>query len=325
MASEAAGILDNDDWEQNHNGVNLDPTSTILPQFWRVKPSRDFYRDLFPPVSFALPRLYRRRERTLHSTAYLDGLRGFAALLVYLHHHELWVHDYHGLEQNKIFENAFGYDGEYSFAAFPGVRTFFSGGHYAVAVFFVLSGYVLSIKPLRLIEGENLPELTIHLSSAFFRRWFRLFLPLAIVLFVHAMSSHVFGVWIPGGEMQSTLLNEIWNFYAEFKNFSFIYNCGGKPWMSYNVHVWSIPVEMKGSMVIFATAIAWRAVLGLLVLRAWPPSSCTFSTLLMAGIVPCSSLACSSATWTCCCNRQILCLAGSSGSNHTRHSYVTTC
>jgi peptidoglycan/LPS O-acetylase OafA/YrhL len=256
MASEAAGILDNDDWEQNHNGVNLDPTSTILPQFWRVKPSRDFYRDLFPPVSFALPRLYRRRERTLHSTAYLDGLRGFAALLVYLHHHELWVHDYHGLEQNKIFENAFGYDGEYSFAAFPGVRTFFSGGHYAVAVFFVLSGYVLSIKPLRLIEGENLPELTIHLSSAFFRRWFRLFLPLAIVLFVHAMSSHVFGVWIPGGEMQSTLLNEIWNFYAEFKNFSFIYNCGGKPWMSYNVHVWSIPVEMKGSMVIFATAIA---------------------------------------------------------------------
>jgi hypothetical protein len=35
-----------------------------------------------------------------------------------------------------------GYDGKYYFACLPGIRTLFSGGHFAVSVFFVLSGYI---------------------------------------------------------------------------------------------------------------------------------------------------------------------------------------
>jgi hypothetical protein len=72
-------------------------------------------------------------RKPLRSTAYLDGLRGCAAFIVYWHHHQLWPR---GLA-DLILENAYGYEKRYFFAALPGVRTFFSGGHFAVAVFFI--------------------------------------------------------------------------------------------------------------------------------------------------------------------------------------------
>lgn len=72
-------------------------------------------------------------RKQLHHTAYLDGLRGFAAFMVYWHHHQLWPRALGDL----IFENAFGFEERYYFACLPGIRTFFTGGHFAVAVFFV--------------------------------------------------------------------------------------------------------------------------------------------------------------------------------------------
>ena len=72
-------------------------------------------------------------RKQVHHTAYLDGLRGFAAFVVYWHHHQLWPRAIADI----IFENAYGYENRYYFACLPGVRTFFTGGHFAVAVFFV--------------------------------------------------------------------------------------------------------------------------------------------------------------------------------------------
>ncbi|KAG6037122.1 hypothetical protein E4U41_005314 [Claviceps citrina] len=196
------------------------------------------------------------RPKKLHKTAYLDGLRGFAALLVYLHHHVLWVHNMDRLAQNAIFENGFGYDGQYYFAALPGVRLFFSGGHLAVSVFFVLSGYVLSIKPWRLIEDNDIAGLADHLRSAVFRRWLRLFLPVAATMFVYASSWHLFGLWVDRAKPQGNWLDEMWFLYCDFKNFSFVFK-DGLPWLSYSIHVWSIPVEFRGSMVVFASLLAF--------------------------------------------------------------------
>ncbi|KID73458.1 O-acetyltransferase PaAT-1 [Metarhizium brunneum] len=194
----------------------------------------------------------RRRPKSQHKTAYLDGLRGFAALIVYWHHHVLWAHK----EDIEIFENGFGYNQQYYFAALPGVRLFFSGGHLAVSIFFVLSGYVLSIKPLRLIEKNDTSGLAEHLGSAIFRRWLRLFLPVAATSFIYATSWHLFGLWVDGAEPHDSWLHEMWFFYCELKNFSFPFKDGGVPWLSYNVYLWSIPIEFKGSMVIFTSLLA---------------------------------------------------------------------
>ncbi|KAG5925374.1 hypothetical protein E4U42_004373 [Claviceps africana] len=201
------------------------------------------------------PRL-AARPKHLHKTAYLDGLRGFAALLVYWHHHVLWVHNMDRLAQNGIIENGFGYENNYYFASLPGIRLFFSGGHLAVSVFFVLSGYVLSIKPWKLIEDNDIAGLADHLRSAVFRRWLRLFLPVAATMFVYATSWHLFGLWVDRAKPQSNWLDEMWFLYCDFKNFSFVFKDGGLPWLSYSIHVWSIPVEFRGSMVVFASLLA---------------------------------------------------------------------
>lgn len=190
----------------------------------------------------------------LRKTAYLDGLRGFAAFLVYWQHHELWAHK---LEDMSILENAFGFEGHYSFASFHGVRLLFNGGHFAVATFFVISGYVLSTKPLSLIQAGEQAKLADNLGSALFRRWLRLYIPLIATTFLFMLTWHAFGgLWIPNVRKQSNLRDEIWWWYAELKNFSFIFNSGGEPWLSYNFHLWSIPVEMKGSIVVYTSLLA---------------------------------------------------------------------
>ncbi|KAK4465802.1 acyltransferase 3 [Cladorrhinum samala] len=194
--------------------------------------------------------------RQLRPTAYLDGLRGFAAFLVYIHHNELWAHGSLNLRYGPVFENAFGWQDEFHLATFYGIRNFFSGGHMAVATFYVISGYVLSVKPLALIQaGEHL-KLLDNLASAFFRRFFRLYIPLVVTCFLFATSWHVFGYWNFATQPKDTYAEELWNLYNEFKNFSFLFKEGDWVWVSYNVHLWSIPLEMRGSIVTFTACLA---------------------------------------------------------------------
>lgn len=190
----------------------------------------------------------------LRRTAYLDGLRGFAALLVYFGHHQLWAHD--AIGAGRIFDNAYGFEGKYYFVALPGIRTFFNGGHFAVTVFFVMSGYVLSTKPLALIQAGDQAKLADTVASALFRRWLRLNLPVMATTLIYLTIWHVFRVKaVP--DAKSTFGEELWSWYAEFKNFSFIFRTGGEPWFTYNFHAWSIPVEFRGSIVIYTALLAF--------------------------------------------------------------------
>lgn len=187
------------------------------------------------------------RHGKLGRTAYLDGLRGLAAFMVYWHHHHLWAR---GMATG-IFENGFGYMGEHYFVTLPFIRNLFTGGHFAVAVFFVISGYVLSVKPLTLIQSGDYVKLGENLASALFRRWIRLYIPVIATTILYIFWFHGLGITVQARQKE-TLGEELWAWYTEFKQFSFIFRTGALiPWLTYNVHTWTIPIEFKGSILIY--------------------------------------------------------------------------
>ncbi|KAG9884437.1 hypothetical protein KCU98_g20324, partial [Aureobasidium melanogenum] len=108
-----------------------------------------------------------RLPKPVHPTAWLDGMRGIAALLVYVYHLSYSTHDV---------DTAWTYDGKQGFLRLPLIR-FFYDGHFMVAIFFVLSGYALSYKPVKQIRKQEMQPLLEGLASSVFRRWMRLFLP----------------------------------------------------------------------------------------------------------------------------------------------------
>jgi peptidoglycan/LPS O-acetylase OafA/YrhL len=199
---------------------------------------------------------HQKLETSSSGTAYLNGLRGFAALLVYTLHHQVWGHS--NIKGEFILENAFGWDKQYYFVCLPGVRVFFSGGHYAVAVFFIISGYVLSAKPLSLIHTRKTSQLAGNIGSALFRRWFRLYIPIICTTFVWMSSWHL--LRIRSGNpisqpLERSYFDEIWKWYCDFKNFSFVFQ--GEPRNAYNDHAWSISMEFRGSLLVYISMLAF--------------------------------------------------------------------
>ncbi|KAJ4406772.1 hypothetical protein N0V82_010063 [Gnomoniopsis sp. IMI 355080] len=260
------GILDGKDWDdvkgldweekQSWKAPTLTEISLLSPRSLRSPKAGWVLRRLRSVFSAVWPKAKPNAQaEPLRKTAYLDGIRGFAAFLVYWQHHGLWAHF---PLQTQLIENVFGFEGQYAFAAFPGVRLLFNGGHFAVATFFVISGYVLSTKPLSLIHAGEQAKLADNLSSQLFRRWLRLYIPLIATTFLYMLTWHAFGgLWIGGIKKQGNFRDELWWWYCELKNFSFMFNSGGEPWLSYNFHLWSIPVEMKGSIVVYTALLAF--------------------------------------------------------------------
>ena len=111
--------------------------------------------------------------KELRPTAWLDGLRGVAALFVVIYHTIL-----HFLPNLLRASGATEQDNW--IVQMPFIRIFYSGPS-MVAVFFVVSGFSLSHKPLKLIRAENTSKILENLASSIFRRIIRLWLPVAII------------------------------------------------------------------------------------------------------------------------------------------------
>jgi peptidoglycan/LPS O-acetylase OafA/YrhL len=245
MANRSDNMLEKGYWEDVKVDEKHGDSSNLADKYWQPKKFCDDY---------VLPYFVKDKPaKPMGRTAYLDGLRGFAALMVYFGHHQLWAHD--SLIVGPILENGFGWEKNYHFCTFPGIRLFFTGGHFAVTVFFVISGYVLSAKPLSLIHNGDMEKLGENLGSALFRRWLRLYIPVIATTLLYAMSFHIFR-YRGTPEPQGSFRDEMWKWYTEFKNFSFVFRGGGEPWFHYNFHTWSIPVEMRGSIVVYTSLLA---------------------------------------------------------------------
>lgn len=151
------------------------PISCVRSISWRVL----FIRSaLFFVPSFLLQGRHSRewtRPSKLHPTAYLDGMRGLAALVVFFCHYSY---------QGFIIAESYGCgDSNYAWFKLPIIRLFYQGPA-AVCIFFVISGYALSYRPLKLIRSQSNSELLETLSSLVFRRAIRLFVPSIVSTFM---------------------------------------------------------------------------------------------------------------------------------------------
>ncbi|EME38748.1 hypothetical protein DOTSEDRAFT_140096 [Dothistroma septosporum NZE10] len=234
---------------QDHGSHDSKPVTTL--DSWKAA-----YLKLWQSKAGTNSKKQRPSKQPLRRTAYLDGLRGFAALLVYSLHHQNWART--DWVERGIMENAWGWERHYYLGTFPGIRIIFSGGHTAVAVFFIISGYVLSVKPLSLIQagsGES-AALARNLGSALFRRWVRLYVPVMVVTFLWMTSWHVLGIQSSHPDAltpERTYRDEVWRWYCDFKNYSFIFSDNTN---HYNDHAWSIPMEFRGSIVVWTSLLA---------------------------------------------------------------------
>ncbi|KAF4591828.1 Acyltransferase 3 [Ophiocordyceps camponoti-floridani] len=221
-------------------------------------------------VNFVTPSFLQRhhaREQTcpsrLSPTAYLDGMRGLAALFVYFCHYTY---------QAFFIARSWGYAGEnHEILKLPFLRLWYQGPQ-AVCVFFVISGYALSYRPLKLIRTRALPDFSATMSSLTFRRGLRLYLPPAISTFMIVCLLRLGAYeWTREFANDRTFMRNVaephparmdsaydqlrdwsWQMYKFLHVFGWDMDGGRIP---YDVHLWTIPVEFRCSLFLFLTII----------------------------------------------------------------------
>lgn len=202
-------------------------------------------------LDFWRPQLLSSSKSTAQSraTAYLDGLRGLAAFIVYVAHSEAWNHDVEAIQRG------FGYLGNHALITLPFLRVFFTGGHAAVAVFFVISGYVLSHRALKLIHQQS-EEVYPVLSSSVFRRVIRLYFPFITTTIIIFTIWHVLRIQTEWPKPQGTYAKEVLHWWTEFSQFAYPFRTPSDDWFSYDFPLWTIPIEFQGSILVFITLLA---------------------------------------------------------------------
>jgi peptidoglycan/LPS O-acetylase OafA/YrhL len=226
--------------------------------------SNDLFLFLIPCFLADIIRPERRpRVSQLHATSYLDGLRGLASFTVFAYHYTDYNH--------KFFLEAYGSNApglESSFLQLPYIRIVYTGAA-SVHVFFVISGFALSYRPLKCLYDQDplstspshhtssqraraIAKCQSFLASSALRRPIRLFgPPLTLTLIDIGLISM--------GFMRNYLLPKP-TWLAQFSDWSSdALGAVAWPWgwdddvprSHYNPHLWTMPVEFANSMLLF--------------------------------------------------------------------------
>jgi peptidoglycan/LPS O-acetylase OafA/YrhL len=200
------------------------------------------------------------RDEKPSTTAFLDGMRGYAAFAVYFCHfimpthpkaHIGW-HGNHGVDDHWI-------------PQLPILRLVYSG-RICVFLFFVISGFSIALKPLALARRGAHSALFDALVSATFRRAPRLYLPclatVALTLLMACCGAFDFAstlrhAWpfpssprrIPAvadrsvAQLASDVATQVWR-WADPLN-------AAEQRMPYAIQLWTIPIELRCSLLSF--------------------------------------------------------------------------
>lgn len=208
----------------------------VAPKWDKIPDAKTFGWLLLSYFLAALPKFLQPGglsvKKELHPTAYLDALRGWAALFVYRYHcfaNKTWL-----LEQ-------------------PVIRVVLNG-RAMVDIFFVISGYVLSYRLLKMMRNQQ-PSMLRALASSTFRRWFRLYASCGVASLITAYMSYL--GWCQPAHRKPTIWLQLWDWLWDFIGSSNPLGdikgwwYGGVFRTHYLDQMWTIPVEFRGSMILF--------------------------------------------------------------------------
>lgn len=180
---------------------------------------------------------------------YLDGLRGVAALMVVSHHYanSFFPYTYDRLPNLRI------YWVELLFIITP--LQLFIAGNFAVCIFFVLSGFVLSHRIFAMTTPfKVIPEYS--------KRFVRLWIPTAFAVLVSYVlfSMHMNLSRIVAYEVHSEWLSGLWFFKDSFGYFvrNILYAALLYGDNSYNSSLWTMQRELFYSFILFVSLWAFR-------------------------------------------------------------------
>ncbi|KAK4672544.1 hypothetical protein QC763_103940 [Podospora pseudopauciseta] len=224
----------------------LSPPTASLPRLFL--PRQTLFKILLALLpSFLSDRLFPDHKPTyrVHPTSYLDGLRGIASIIVFFCHYT--ENNFSALTPS----HGLNVDRPSSFIQLPYFRIIFSGRP-MVHIFFVISGFALSYKPIKALHARDLDKCYTALASSTFRRAFRLFGPCVVSTFM-VLCLRQTGYL---GPAQGTLMEEVWKWKgAVFHQITWGWDWDRDLKPAYDIHLWTIPIEFAHSMLLFMVVL----------------------------------------------------------------------
>ncbi|KAM3417797.1 18S rRNA aminocarboxypropyltransferase [Cercospora zeina] len=225
--------------------------------------------DPYHRVTEAMRFIRCRETRNRHSirqrhleTAYYDGLRGLACLIVFNFH---FLYPYTDTSKRGWGADRWNvYIHQWPFICLL-VR-----GRAMVTLFFAVSGYVLSFGFLKAMRDRQADKAFSRMASLAVRRWIRLYLPATITTILVCVAAY-WGAFDAGRKFQRTSMltgtpeehpPRKMSWKAQWADYCLMWWRWSNPfdwnfyWENYDPHTWTIPAEFRSSMVLFVMLLA---------------------------------------------------------------------
>ncbi|KAL0930382.1 acyltransferase [Colletotrichum truncatum] len=199
--------------------------------------------------------------KRLRPTAYLDGLRGVAAFTVYVYHFTyLWF---------PKLRQGYGSDEDNMWFWQRTIIKIFHSGRAGVTIFFVVSGYILTTKVLAMIYKRKTDKIVYNICGSALHRLLRLYIPIIAATLLMSIIAY-YGYYfkdssaIPMPSVANNLLDQIkywfWGILNLINPFNTIIGRDDTGRMAYDGHLWIIPIQVKGSLLVFTLLLMFYRV-----------------------------------------------------------------